>query len=404
MKMFLIGLMFFMTQWPPFAFAEGASLDLGAHLRPQIRNQIRQCQTLLIESGQADDSVGIPFSTNNPEEFRAQVAEAVAKYGLERFRSGTFFVLGVQMRDEAATLARFNEVLEASGLNEVGAEVKVLSVPSNLIREESVSLARDILERVRYFWPSITRDAQAPQMAEIHAGWMSTAVLEVPTVIFLYSSLPALDANMTAISHAVILGAYTIYSKSMLNWLLRPGFDKPSLANIELFFKQMALSAPFVANYNIFGKFSEITQYYVLNGWAKTMQAFPHELAAFATTQGLTVVLQTIFYSQVITKGFGGWVNNQVGEDNSRVARASRPWLQAPILMADAVVLAMASSSWGEPLLTIGPMELNWGHAGLIAMTASASFIFNKFPDALNKTIPVYKWLERFGRGSKVAK
>ncbi len=379
-----------------------ASTSSVIQTRTQIRAQITTCQVLLVDRQQVDDSVGIPFSTNDVEDFSNQLQLAIQTHGAERFRGGTFYVLGIQMQDGSKVADAYQEVLIQTGLNLVGAQIKVLSVPAGLLEKESVNLAQDVLERMKYFWPSITRDYQKPQMAEVHAGWASTALLEIPTVIFLYSTLPTTDATLTALAHAVTLGAYAIYCKTMLNWLLRPSTKNAAYANLELFFKQMLVSAPFMVNYNIFGHFTEISNYYATNGWLATMNAFPGELASFGTTQGLTLLLQTIFYSQVISKGFGSWVNRQVGDENSRVARAARPWLQTPVLVLDAVVFAMASSNWGQPIFTLGPAEFNIGHASLLALTATSAFMLTRFPNLLNFGIPVYQSLERiFGRAKQ---
>ncbi len=380
------------------AQAAGIDLDTPPAGRRPIRSDIHLCRNYLVPAEQTDDSVGIPFDARNAAEFEAQIREALGKYGPERFRNGTFYVLGKKMSDELEQQATYTAALDRLGLSALGSSVKVLSVPDGFIEKESRQLARDILQRMRYFFFSKKRDYQTPQVAEVSSGWTTTAILEVPSVIFLYGTLPVLDANLTVASHAITLGAYNIYVKSMMNWLLRPGGPNGRPDEAELFLKQILLSAPFVVNYNVFGRFSEILNFYAANGWAATAGAFPAELSSFATTQGLTLLLQTIFYSQVVTKGFGAWANNQTGEENSRLARAAAPWLKAPILMLDGMVLAMASSNWGEPLLTLGPAELNWGHVSLMALTATGAAFFAKFPRGLDRTLPAFAKAEAWRR------
>lgn len=380
-------LSFSLTQ---FAYAD--PLAISREKRQVIRNQITTCQTFLVGNDQnGDDSVGIPFSSNNAMEFENQLKLSIAQYGKERFRNGTFYVLGVTMDQQSSVLADFSSVLERNGLREVNAQTKVLSVPTRLVRERAIGLARHVLQRLRYFFPSLTRDYQTPQTSEVVAGMMSSAVIEIPNVIFLYGTLPLLDANLTVITHAVVLGAYSVYAKAMLNWLLRSGSKSTTVNNVELFVKQMLLSVPFVLNYNVFGQFSEIASFYSAHGWEATLGAFPEQALSFASTQGLTLVLQTIFYSQVITSGFGAWVDRQQGVSNSAAARALRPILQTPVLMADSVVLAMTSNDSATKLLTVGPMEVNTGHVGLAMMALTGILLFKKFPQILDPLL-------RFGR------
>jgi hypothetical protein len=372
-----------------------ADLDMPGASREQIRNQIRSCKTLFVTPDQKDDSVGIPFSVRNLDQFRAELKTTLAQFGREKFRDGTFYILGVKMQDQAQSEQNYRNVLREFALDEVNAHVTVLSVPSQFIEKESVNLATHALQRLRYFFPSLARDYQKPQRAEVGSGWAVNALIEVPNIFVLFVALPPLDATLTVATHAALLGAYSIYAQSMLNWLRRPGSGSEKMNHIELFLKQMALGVPFVMNYSVFGRFSEILNFYMVHGWQQTLHAFPYELTNFASTQGLTLALQTVFYSQVITNGYGGWVGRQTGDENSRVARAVRPWLQVPVLAAGAITLAAASSNWTDPILAIGPMTINAGHFGLVGLTAAGIFYFKKFPKVMDHTIPIYQSIER---------
>lgn len=387
---------FIICSWNSFAL----NLDLPREQRSPIRANLTNCQSFLITAEQIDDSVGIPFVARTAEDFEKLLSEAILRYGKERFKSGTFYLLGRKMSEESQEHKAFVQVLHKLRLDDQGIKLVVLSVPDNFIEQESRSLARKVIQRVRYFFPSLKRDYQNPQMGETVSGLISSGLIEVPNMFFLYGSLSPLDAQLTITAHAITLGAYNLYAKAMLNWLLRPGKDGYPV-EAELFLKQVLLSAPFVVNYNVFSHFGEILDFYARHGWTALLQAFPNEMAAFASTQGLTLVLQTIFFSQVITKGFGGWMSAQIGEERVAQARALRPWIQTPVLIANGIVLAMAASNWGEPLLSLGPAELNMGHVSLMALTAAGTLFFNKFPNLLNRILPLAGYFETMKRKIK---
>ena len=359
------------------------AIDLGmsSNARTNVRANASDCATAFVSTNaQIDDSVGIPFQINSPESFKEQVEVAITKYGLEAFRDGTFFIRGIPMHREKEVKSQYNTLLNELGLKGVNAKIKVWSVPSNLIEEGSVSLARSALQKLKYFAPSLDKDFQKPQLGEVFNGLGVTVAIEAPNVYFLLSTMEPLNAWTTVTSHAMIIGGLTVFTKTVNNWLQRTNYpgEQQTKKNVELFFKQMLLSLPFAASYSIFGHFSEILNFYSANGWVSTLAAFPNELASFVTTQGLTLAIQTLFYSQVITNGFGKWVDNQVGEEKTKWARTLRPLLQGPVLVADAIFFAMAASNWGEPILTLGPSEINWGHVGIIALTGAGVAVFNR--------------------------
>jgi hypothetical protein len=389
-----IRLTLILIQFLSYSASASPNLDLLPTERPQIRNQILECETYLVPAGQGEDSVGIPFNVKSPQEFRDQTKIAISEFGIERFRGGTFYVLGIAMKDRKRIVQEYSEILNELGLSKLDTRVEVLTVPSNKIQKKSVNLARDLAERLIYALPSRIRDYQRPLISEVISGAVNTTVIEIPNVLYLYHSLPPLDAGVTITNHAIYLGALTIYTKSMLNWLLRSSTSQETSQRLEVFIKQLLVSLPFVLNYNVFGRTGEILKFYASHGFEQTLAAFPSEMANFASTQGLTLVLQTVFYSEVITKGFGNWLNTQVGVENALTARAVKPWLTAPLLMLDSVVLTTAASGLSEPLFKAGPLEINSGHAGLLLMTMVGAALFQKFPQALNPTIQWYQRLQ----------
>src|SRR4051794_6873178 len=60
-----------------FSPAMGLDLDLAPELKVQIRNQIQSCQTLFVSGEQIEGSVGLPFSTNDPRQLRAELETAI---------------------------------------------------------------------------------------------------------------------------------------------------------------------------------------------------------------------------------------------------------------------------------------------------------------------------------------
>lgn len=372
----------------------GADLNLPEKNRPPIRERILIPQTMMVTEGQKDDSVGIPFSSNRLADFKQELETTLQIYGAEKFRDGVFFVLGASVSQEAKIQQNYEEALREAGLEDYNVRVKVLAAPDNLIQEKSVSLLKDALQRAQYFLLTRRLDFQIPHRNEVISGLASASLIEIPSVLFMSHAFEPQDAIIVATNHFALIAAYAVYSKTILNWLLRPSFQDARLKAVELFLKQLLLTVPYVANYNIFSNFSNILSYYETFGFDRTLAAFPNELLAFTTTQGLTLILQTMFYSDVIVKGFGQWANSQVGEENARLARPARSWLQTPILMINAVVVAMASSNWGEPIVQIGGAEINWGHAALLGLLVGGKTFFDRYPRALDRALPVYKKAE----------
>src|SRR5690606_21201412 len=131
-------------------------------------------------------------------------------------------------------------------------------------------------------------------------------------------------------TNIVLLGALAIFTKSVGNWLSRNSSQTKRGQIAEIFIKQMLITFPFVVSYNVFGRFSEILQYAQANGVSAAMAAFPAEMANFGATQGITIFLQSLFYTVVLTLGVYNWVNSQKGEARTRAARAVEPWIEMP--------------------------------------------------------------------------
>jgi hypothetical protein len=328
-----------------------------------IRPRMLECHTFLTRADMGD-GVGLPLSSGGLAEFDAELRRTIAAKGVEEFRGSTLYVTGIEMGNEAAIRGQYGSVLEKHGISSADVSIRVLSVPRSLLVKKVTPILQDAWSRLQYFFPSLKRDFQKPLPAEVLTGIASTVPLELPNAVYLLKTLPSPDAEIVLGVHTATLFAYTVFSQTLLNWLLRPGTTR-----MGLFLKQCLASMPFILNYRLFGNFSHIMERIQAEGFGYLERSGPGAIADFVATDGFTLVLQTVFYSVVITKGAGEWVNGQIVERNLEAARAVRPVVQAPILIADALLLAYATVSTNV-LFHVGPLAFNDGHAMLIGVTA----------------------------------
>ncbi len=352
-----------------------------------IRGTVHDCKALLVPTTFADDSVGIPLSGNTPEEFRASL-EALRNSGdLPLLKNGTFFVQGIPVRQARATEYEFRRILASFGLDTRTIHVKVLSVAPKLFEGGVTAAVNNAWLSFLHWFPNFERHYQKPVTAEVVSGLVSAGVIEVPNVVFLFQRMPTLDAALTVATHTAVLVAYSVWKKFMINWLLEPGTGR-----LAALMKQVAVSFPFVLNYNLFGNFSTIAEFVQIHGWEATVARFPTELANFATSQGLTLFLQTLFYQVTVTHGVRAWENSQINDKDSLTARTVANYTLVPILALDAMALAAASSG-GTPWMEWGSLTVNGGHTALAGLTA-AGFTLWIWPNVLNPTIRIYRSIE----------
>jgi hypothetical protein len=309
------------------------------------------------------DGVGLPLSTGGLHDFETSLQSLIQSEGLESLTGSHLYITGIEMGDERSIRETYEGVLLQHGIDRNKVTVHVLSAPRSLLARQVTPVLQDAWSRLQYFFPSLKRDFQKPLTAEIMTGIATTIPLEIPNAVYLLKSLPSPDAQIVLGVHSATLFAYTVFSQTLLNWLLRPGTTR-----MELFLKQCALSMPFILNYRVFGHFSEIMAKVNTQGYSYLVNQGPSAIAEFIASDGFTTVLQTVFYSVVITKGAGEWVNGQIVERNQSAARSMRPVVQAPILIADALLLAYATTSQNI-LFHVGPLAFNDGHAMLIGLT-----------------------------------
>ena len=327
-----------------------------------IRPHLLDCGALLSKPGMSD-GVGLPLSTGGLQDFETSLQAVIRTEGLDSLTGSHLYITGIEMGDERSIREKYESILRDHGVESGNVTVHVLSAPRSLLARQVTPVLKDAWNRLQYFFPSLKRDFQKPLTAEILTGIASTVPLEIPNAVYLLKSLPSPDAEIVLGVHSATLFAYTVFSQTLLNWLLRPGTTR-----MELFLKQCALSMPFILNYRVFGHFSEIMAKVNDQGYSYLLNQGPSAISNFIASDGFTTVLQTVFYSVVITKGAGEWVNGQIVERNQSAARSVRPIVQAPILIVDALLLAYATTSQNI-LFHVGPLAFNDGHALLIGLT-----------------------------------
>lgn len=359
-----------------------------------LRARISNCEVLInYAHPDLNDSVGLKFSASDIDSFRAKLVEMRAA-GEELPTPSTLYVMGVAMGREKETQAQYRDLLQELGMNREGITIKAFSVPRTPVSKSLNQSLRAFYERLRYFFPSVTRDYQTPTASEISSGLITGSLLAIPTILFVTQTQNTLDASLVLSVHLTLGAFFSVYKKFMTNWALRPGSGE-----IAAFLKQIGQAVPFVANFNIFGNFSKILAYFNEHGWEATARQFPAEAMNFGATQGLTLVLQTLFFNTVIIQGVRAWENKQTNPEDVEDARFLSNWVSLPILAVNALILPMASGS-SAPLLTYGPMSLNEGHLWLVA-TAIVGSALKFWPQLLNPVIPAYRSIRQKMRSNK---
>ena len=359
--------------------------------RVAFRLRMRQPGVYLLEKDgtSKDDSVGRKLTASLQT---ADIGAALKTHALENLRGKTLYVTGVEMGSEQDALRRVREAVSGTpgGLDQV--EIRILSVPRPRSRG---GLLRSLRDRLVYFMPSMRRDYQRPLRDEVISGALSTLILELPNALYLLLALSPINAAIVLAVHAAVLASYTIWQRSLGNWLLRS-------SGAEMFLKQLLTSLPFVINYNVFGHFTGLASFFHAHGIAGALRQFPAQLLQFSVTQGLTTLLQTVFYSWVVTRGFRAWASNQKLPQNAEAARSWVNWLLMPWLWIDAIFLTQAATA-ANVLFRWHSFALTSGHLSLAALTLLGSIVVF-YPSLLDKTLPAYKRIRAWVGKLKIRK
>lgn len=364
--------------------------------RLPIRSHIGVCNTFFSPyspkaSLKLDLGTGFQLTSNHSlEDFSKEVDKLIESHqkkyhedGKEVFYKGSFYITGVGMGEESLAKSRYLEVLKEKGLDTQRVNLKVLSFSQKKIKGLTLSSVRGLLEKTRYWFPSLKRDYEKPFLKEeVLETLVTTAIIELGSVSFILSNYQGLDAYALLGSHTALILSYDVYKKFLTNWVLRPQTSK-----LGGLLKQLSLSLPFVVSYNIAGNLSEIIDFIKLNGMEVTTELFlSQELPQFATTQMVTLIAQTLFYRTVMSDWLGAWWSQKSGSKRL-IAKSVQEKLKIPILALNAYFFAMASSG-GNPLFSMGEFGyFNMGHLALGIMASTGMIMAKTFPNALDPLI-----------------
>ncbi|MBK9293554.1 MAG: hypothetical protein IPM57_03780 [Oligoflexia bacterium] len=347
---------------------------------------IKQCQILLarIVDGKKSDALAKRISSSiKPKDLKENLLNAISHGGRDSIKGADIYVTGVAIRDHKKVEEEYKNILSEKEFSDLNLNIKVISVPKGL-HEKLVNITlKDIWEKMIYFLPSYARDYQRPTYGEMLSGLGLTALVEVPTVLALFKTLPPLDAAVTSIMHATLLAAFTIYQRSIANWMMR------SQGQFETFSKNLFIGGTFVTNYYVFGNLTPALNYVSSNSYQDIVNAFGAAFAGFVVSQGLTNVIQTEFYSKFIQGIRGKWVELQKNQKNNDLAREAGNWVMFLPQMANAYVLSQASLG-RDPILTMGPVEFNYWQVVLLGFWTAAYGVYKK-PEILNPVLPKYE-------------
>lgn len=390
-------------------FAEEINWDVEA--RVNIRNLIADCRVILSpkDTGleRPSDALGVIISdSHDPEEFRDRLKQIIEEKGVEALEGSAIYLTGANMVKAKSRELRenFQAILEEQGLS--SATVKTLSVPD--VKSQGFrAKVRQALQSFRYFFISHERDYETPNYREWLASTRGDMLIEAPNLAFLAykafnNDIPAVDAGAIISTHIATLQIYGTLSRTFTNWLLRKYRDNPDSVSRRLrermhsyfvrnnmpsfaerfqppppgsqirpgvlFLKQVMMSVPFIVNYTVLGQFTKISDFVARHTLGQNVEAFMGALPEFFATHAVTTILQTLFYKNVIVEGIDDWASRQVGETRSTAARTARLYARWPFLALDALALALSTQLGGDPLMSLGPLNITMGHVALAGL------------------------------------
>jgi hypothetical protein len=379
-------------------FIEAPAFAVDLSKMVPIRANIASCRSILspsLEYLKRDErfknlkkseigSVGIPVSEGRVDSFEDALNQIVAQGDVDVMKGSEVFVTGIPMRQEKDTKRKFEQLLAQKGFANV--RVRVLSIPTKLINTMSSNILDVVFQRFQNWFPSFKKDYQTPIKEEVVSGISTDAAVELPNAFFLIflSGLPPLEARLTLATHAALLGAFNIYSKFVINWLLRQPQSK-----IEAFVKQMAFSELFITNYSIFEHFTTISNYISAHPWSEIAVQLGHQGSSVFIENSFGAFLQTLFYRIVITDGIQQWANDQTDPLRNAEARKITPWLKAiPWTALDALVLSFAARG-AHTAFNIGSVNVDWGYIGIAGLTLAGWALITRKRSNLE---PILNW------------
>jgi|GEM_PF-5573066 len=294
------------------------------------------------------------------EEFSEIFDELLEILGAENFQ-GQFILreVGIRNHEEKAFIRELKERLKklmlAAGVPGENIKLSPFYVPKG-------SGPQRIARELRSFLP-LKQDYQNPIPAEWGVGVVMTLLNEISTAAYAVAAFPPEVARPLLGIHFVLLTFITAFRRTVSNW------NNRSKSLSSSFLKQALIAGVFIGNYNITAKWPEIMASLQSEGLDKAGPAF----VQFAIDQGLTTVVQTVFFWLTFVQGFFKW-DSKLSHDKelSLGARRAASALVPIIFFISAPLLLMATTT-EEVLLKLGPVNVNSGHLWLSAMAAGGA-------------------------------
>lgn len=338
-------------------------------LSPFERSSPKPGQKAEDQKLKVNTNVGIPLNVGTPEQLRERLTELRLELAgtqqLKDLHGSPLYVTGIERGDSSEKQKQYEAAVVGAGFRKDDFKIKMITLPQAWIKKSVSSAMKTLLDRMVYFFPSLQRDFVKPSFREFMSAAIKDAIIEAPNAFYLATHLDPLNATATLVGHFSLLLTYDVFQRLTLNWLLRPKVSK-----VETYIKQLTLSAPFILNYALMTKLTQLVEFQRVHGWDAMLSAFPEQAAIFVTTQGLTSFLQTLFYTTVVLKGTLAWAASKEGKEENSYALMVANQAQIPFLAVDSIILAQASAI-SSPLFAIGPMEVNMGHAALGGLTVA---------------------------------
>lgn len=368
-------------------------LTLPAQELVNFKNDIKSCN-LYFATTKLPTSHAFYLSNKNPEEFESSVKKIIAEKGISYLEEGTFYMTGVPMGKSGKNWVNdYNKILEQNGVNLKKAMIRPITIPRSMIEKIHTNIIVKMMDRIKYFFPSISKDFENIQLGEAALGLTFMVFNELGTSSYVLSSAANLrDATLTLVTHFTTLTFLTVFGSSVGRWIMRsPGslnIGKISLPT-ESLAKQFLLSLPFILNFQIFLNYSSVDTYmHSVTSEQFFNEFFASTLPNFFKSQTPSLILQTVFYNMVMTKNMRGWIFNQPSIKESEAAKNLFPLVTIPLALFDGWSFAQAGSL--PSTYHLGPFDLNQGHLYLTYAIAggwlySSNFAQKNFHNKLIK-------------------
>lgn len=264
------------------------------------------------------------------------------------------------------------------------------------------------LEKARYFFP-MRQDYERPIREEFTRGAPGVVLAESTASLYALLSLPPQSAIPLLVSHFGLLASIAAFQKSMANWrgrtMVRPESRlRPVAEHTEAFLKEAMTSFVFVFNYkfssNLPAVYNSIRQ-----GATQALHDLSQQAGQFMIDQGVTTGIQTAFFYLTFARGGFRWL--KLTENDPELAAGSRRALSIimPSIFSISGPMVLWASTSHSTILSLGPVQLNGGHLGLLALTAAGSVIAYN-PMILNSAIaPIDRYVHGpLNRGAQRAR